>query len=177
MQRQLQDETRNILVSGFGVSYIRDFMVVQIDYLKLLFSSFQELAKSKVSIACWFWMMHQSRAAPCTPLLWKNNWGLRRLPCRIDYHVFMWWTVEGRSFHYRWVIWLHWQWQWQWQWKIVYCQLPQKYMYITKSMVKHFTAMAKGAEALAYGPQQEYIYKYKSNIQYTDILTCTQYNK
>ena len=30
-----------------------------------------------------------------------------------------------------------------------------------KSMVKHFTAMAKGAEALAYGPQQEYIDKYK----------------
>ena len=30
-----------------------------------------------------------------------------------------------------------------------------------KSMVKHFTATAKGAEALAYGPQQEYIDKYK----------------
>ena len=28
-------------------------------------------------------------------------------------------------------------------------------------MVKHFTATAKGAEALAYGPKQEYIYKYK----------------
>ena len=28
-------------------------------------------------------------------------------------------------------------------------------------MVKHFTATAKGAEALAYGPQQEYIDKYK----------------
>ena len=28
-------------------------------------------------------------------------------------------------------------------------------------MVKHFTATAKGAEALAYEPQQEYIYKYK----------------
>ena len=30
-----------------------------------------------------------------------------------------------------------------------------------KSMVKHFTATAKGAEALAYWPQQEYIDKYK----------------
>ena len=26
-----------------------------------------------------------------------------------------------------------------------------------KLMVKHFTAMTKGAEALAHGPQQEYI--------------------
>ena len=32
---------------------------------------------------------------------------------------------------------------------------------VHKSMVKHFTSTAKGAEALAYGPQQEYIYKYK----------------
>ena len=31
-------------------------------------------------------------------------------------------------------------------------------------MVKHFTATAKGAEALAYGPQQEYIDKYKIYI-------------
>ena len=45
-----------------------------------------------------------------------------------------------------------------------------------KSMVKHFTATAKGAEALAYGPQQEYIDKYKI-IQFIDKLICTQYNK
>ena len=32
-----------------------------------------------------------------------------------------------------------------------------------KSMVKHFTATAKGAEALAYGPQQEYIDSYGIN--------------
>ena len=55
------------------------------------------------------------------------------------------------------------------------------YIY-NKSMVTHFTATAKGAEALAYGPQQEYIYKYKINstliraayrYRYLDIDTDT----
>ena len=34
-----------------------------------------------------------------------------------------------------------------------------------KSMVKPFTATAKGAEALAYGPQQEYICRYKYTVR------------
>ena len=73
-------------------------------------------------------------------------------------------------------------WQWKMAMKNRLLPVTTKVNIHNKSMVKHFTATAKGAEALAYGPQQEYIYKYKIYTvhwytQYIDILTCTQYHK
>ena len=47
-QRRLQDETRNILVSGLGAPYIRDFMVCMDSRMDTLPSTFNNEVTNKI---------------------------------------------------------------------------------------------------------------------------------
>ena len=60
----------------------------------------------------------------------------------------------------------------EWQWKIVYCQLPQEYIYLTSQWSNISQQWQKWAEALAYGPQQGTIYEYKYTVHwYTNLYS------
>ena len=94
-------------------------------------------------------------------LLWSSisingsvHWSLRRSVCDTFF------TMFPLSY------------QWRWQMKNRLLPVTTKVHIHNKSMVKHFTATAKGAEALTYGPQQEYIYKYKCTVHwYTNLYS------